>query len=108
VERTQITDPATKPGEDGRLILSSPLLRPPDVTGAGFTNFSGVALTGGKYIVSGTLGFDGANIVTNAASITLAGAASEIINDLTSANALTSFVAKHKDGLVLPPLGSVP
>lgn len=61
------------------------------VTGAGFSNFSGSTLTGGKYMVSGTLGFDGANIVTNAANITLTGSTAQIINDVNSANALANF-----------------
>jgi fibronectin-binding autotransporter adhesin len=70
------------------------------VTGAGFTNFSGgtFSLTGGKYAVSGTLGFDGANISTNAADITLTGAASQIINDQNSANALTNFATNTTAG----------
>jgi hypothetical protein len=68
------------------------------VTGAGFTNFSGTTLTGGKYMVTGTLGFDGANIVTNAASITLSGGKSQIINDLNNANALANFATNTKAG----------
>jgi len=70
------------------------------VTGAGFTNFSGgtFTLTGGKYAVSGTLGFDGANIVTNAANITLTGATAQIINDLNSANALANFATNTTTG----------
>jgi len=68
------------------------------VTGAGFSNFSGSTLTGGKYMVSGTLGFDNANIVTNAASLTLTGATSQIINDLNSANALANFATNTKTG----------
>ena len=61
------------------------------ITGSAFTNFSGSTLTGGKYMVSGTLGFDGANITTNAAGITLTGSTSQIVNDLNSANALANF-----------------
>ncbi len=68
------------------------------VTGGGFPNFSGTTLTGGKYMVSGTLGFDGANIVTNAANITLTGATAQIINDLNNANALANFAANAKTG----------
>ena len=60
------------------------------ITGSAFTNFSGSTLTGGKYMVSGTLGFDGANITTNAAGITLTGSTSQIVNDLNSANALAN------------------
>ena len=36
-----------------------------------FSNFSGTTLTGGTYMVSGTLQFNGANIVNDAAHITL-------------------------------------
>ena len=68
------------------------------VTGGGFTNFSGSTLTGGKYMVSGTLGFDGANIATNAANITLSGSTSRIINDLNSANALANFATNTSTG----------
>ena len=54
------------------------------------TNFSGTTLTGGVYKVSGTLQFNGANIVTNAANITLNGAHSQILSN-TNANALANF-----------------
>src|SRR5260370_13658758 len=68
------------------------------ITGGGFSNFSGSTLTGGKYMVSGTLGFDGANIVTNAANVTLTGSSSQIINDLNSTNALASFATNATTG----------
>jgi hypothetical protein len=68
------------------------------ITGGGFSNFSGSTLTGGKYMVSGTLGFDGANIATNAASITLTGSTSQIVNDLNSANALANFATNTTTG----------
>jgi hypothetical protein len=68
------------------------------LVGPGFTNFSGTTLTGGKYMVNGTLEFDGANIVTNAAGITLTGAAAQIINSLNSANALANFSANVATG----------
>jgi hypothetical protein len=54
------------------------------------TNFSGTTLTGGTYNVSGIFQFNGANIVTNAASITMTGTAAKIINQ-TSVNALTGL-----------------
>ena len=60
-----------------------------DVNG-NLTNFSGTTLTGGAYLVSGTLQFNGANIVNNAATITLTGATSKIV-DQTSANGLANF-----------------
>src|SRR5713226_1903863 len=68
------------------------------ITGNAFTNFSGSTLTGGKYMVSGTLGFDGANIATNAAGITLTGSTSQIINDLNSANALANLATNTTTG----------
>ena len=55
-----------------------------------FTNFAGSTLTGGSYLIGGTFKFQGANIVTNAATITLDGAASQIV-DQTNADALASF-----------------
>src|SRR6202011_4072460 len=63
-----------------------------DITGGTFKNFSSgtSTLTAGIYKVAGTLQFDNANIVTNAANITLTGAASRIINQ-SNVNALTNF-----------------
>src|SRR5271157_570589 len=46
-----------------------------DLAGA-FSNFSGSTLTGGTYLVTGTLQFNNANIATNAATIVLNGTAS--------------------------------
>jgi len=69
-----------------------------NITGGLFSNFSGSTLTGGKYMVMGTLGFDGANIVTNAAAITLTGSTSKIINDLNAANALANLATNTKTG----------
>src|SRR5260370_5110128 len=68
------------------------------ITGGLFSNFSGSTLTGGKYMVTGALGFDGANIVSNAASITFTGSTSQIINDLNSANALANFATNMSTG----------
>jgi hypothetical protein len=65
------------------------------ITGGAFTNFSGATLTGGKYMVNGTLEFDGANIATNSASIMLTGAKSQII-DQNGANALANFATNTK------------
>jgi hypothetical protein len=60
-----------------------------DVNGS-LTNFSGNTLANGTYIVGGTLQFNGANIVTNAASLTLNGAASQVI-DQSSVNGLANL-----------------
>ena len=51
-----------------------------DITGGPFANFSGTTLTGGTYLVTGTLQFDNAKIVTNAANITLNGLSSKIVD----------------------------
>jgi hypothetical protein len=58
------------------------------------TNFSGTTLTGGTYNVGGTLSFNSANIVTNAASITLTGASSKILSN-TATNALANFATNN-------------
>ena len=64
-----------------------------DVNGS-LTNFSGTTLNSGTYNVTGTLQFNGANIVTNAANITLTGASSQII-DQSSANGLANFATNN-------------
>jgi hypothetical protein len=58
------------------------------------TNFSGGTLTGGTYKISGTLEFNGANIVTNDANITLTGAASKI-DGSGNANGLANFAVNN-------------
>jgi fibronectin-binding autotransporter adhesin len=60
-------------------------------------NFSGTTLTGGTYNVGGTLQFNGANIATNAAIVTLTGASSQIVNQ-SGANGLTSFAVNASTG----------
>ena len=57
-------------------------------TNVWFSNYSNNTLTGGTYIVAGTLTLPG-NIDTNAANITLNGTASQILNPNT--NALADF-----------------
>jgi hypothetical protein len=59
-----------------------------------FTNFSTDTLTGGTYIVAGTLQFPGANIVNNAANITLTGAASTIVNQ-SSVNGIDNIFTNN-------------
>jgi hypothetical protein len=66
------------------------------VTGP-FANFSGTTLTGGTYMVTGTLQFMGANIVNDAASITLTGVPSAII-DQSSNDGLRNFAAITSKG----------
>jgi hypothetical protein len=67
-----------------------------DVNG-NLTNFSGTTLTGGTYNISGTLQFNGANIVTNAANITLSGASSAIVNQ-SAVNALAGLATNASGG----------
>jgi hypothetical protein len=67
------------------------------VVNGNLTNFSGTTLTGGSYIVGGTLQFNGANIVNNDASITLNGAAAKIVNQ-SGVNALTTFASNDASG----------
>ncbi|MBI4331411.1 MAG: hypothetical protein HY673_09035, partial [Chloroflexi bacterium] len=66
---------------------------------AGLSNFSSSTstLTGGSHVVQGTLQFPGANIVTNAAGITLDGAASAIVNE-SGVNALLNLAANGAAG----------
>src|SRR5215467_58784 len=68
-----------------------------DVNGT-LTNFSGTTLTGGNYNVTGTLQFNGANIVTNAANITLSGTSSKITDQGGSVNALANFATNSSTG----------
>jgi hypothetical protein len=69
-----------------------------DVNGD-LTNFSTSTdtLTGGTYSVTGTLQFDGADIVTNAANLTLSGTSYKILNQ-SSNNGLANFAANASSG----------
>jgi hypothetical protein len=65
------------------------------VTGGPFTNFSGTTLTGGSYVVAGTLKIDelgntGGEIVTDAARITLVSSSAKFI-DAAGKNALSKL-----------------
>jgi fibronectin-binding autotransporter adhesin len=63
------------------------------IEGGALNNFNSSTdtLTGGEYLVAGTLEFAGADIVVNDATITLTGASAKILNSSNSANALTGF-----------------
>jgi hypothetical protein len=61
------------------------------------SNFAGMTLTGGSYVIGGTFKFTDADIRTNAATIVLDGAASQIINQ-ASANALANFSTNTASG----------
>ena len=63
----------------------------------GFADFAGSTLSGGTYQVVGTLKFTGANIVTNAADITLDGASSQIVNQ-SAVNALAGLASNASGG----------
>jgi len=58
-----------------------------------FNNFAGTTLMGGSYLVTGTLEFQNANIVNNAANITLTGTAAQILNSSTNTSALANLTA---------------
>jgi hypothetical protein len=67
------------------------------VVSGNLTNFSGTTLTGGTYNVTGTLQFNGANIVTNAAKITLSGPSWKIV-DQSAHNGLAAFASNSSTG----------
>jgi fibronectin-binding autotransporter adhesin len=67
-----------------------------DVNG-NLTNFSGTTLKGGAYNLTGTLQFNGANIVTTAANITLNGASSQITNQF-GGNGLANLAVAASTG----------
>jgi autotransporter-associated beta strand protein len=60
-----------------------------------FTNFANNTLTGGTYIVAGTLQFTNANIVTNAATIVLDGSGPGQVLDQNSNNGLANFATNR-------------
>jgi hypothetical protein len=64
------------------------------LSGVGFSNFDATTgtLTGGTYQVTGALRFDGANIVTNAATIVLDTLGSQILDE-TNQDGLRNFAA---------------
>lgn len=66
---------------------------------APFTNFLGTTLTGGAYVVAGTLQFTNAAITTNSANITLSGSAAQIVNQ-SNVNALTNLTTNASNGVL--------
>jgi hypothetical protein len=70
-----------------------------DIETGPFANFNSgnSTLTGGTYIVGGTLQFDNAHIVTNAAHISLTSPTATIVNQ-SSVNALSSFATNAAGG----------
>ncbi len=62
-----------------------------------FRNFSGNALVGGEYLVQGTFRFLGANIVTNAANVTLDGP-SAAIEDPGGSDAFANLARNARGG----------
>jgi hypothetical protein len=97
--------------------LSSPLVIQPDASGftntgvlianAGrtlnihglFNNLNNGTLTGGTYTVSGTLGLQN-SVATNAANISLSGAAAQMLNTTTATNALSTLAANSATGVL--------
>jgi len=67
-----------------------------DMNGA-LVNLSGATLTGGTHFINGTWQFNNAAITTNAATLVLDGASTQIINQ-ASANALANFAANTATG----------
>jgi len=65
-----------------------------------FNNLSGTTLTGGTYALTGTLELQNANIVTNAASITLSGASAQIVDSNTNNNALANLATTAANALL--------
>jgi len=63
-----------------------------------FLNFSATTLTGGTYNVGGTLQFNGANIVTNAANISLVGSGSKIVDQSGTTDGLRNFATNSAAG----------
>jgi hypothetical protein len=66
--------------------------------GPSFLNFAGTTLATGNYNIAGTFEFAGANIVTNAANLTLSGASSRLLNSTTAANGLANFANNAAGG----------
>jgi hypothetical protein len=79
----------------GKFVVSSGAML--DITGV-LTNFSGTTLTGGNYLIGGTLKFPNANIVTNAAKILLNTPTAQILNSINNANALVNLAANTSTG----------
>ena len=71
-----------------------------NITGT-LTNFTGTTLTNGAYTVSGTFQFRGANIVNNAAHITLTGAASVILDETANDGLRNLAAITNKGSLTL-------
>ena len=68
-----------------------------NITGGELANFSGGTLTGGTFNITGKLQFPGAAITTNAATIVLNGANSQIVNE-SDTNGLTNFATNAAAG----------
>ena len=67
------------------------------ISGGMFSNFTGNALSGGKYTVTGSLLFDGASLTNNAAGITLTGTTA-LIGNQSAVNALSAFSNNESTG----------
>jgi hypothetical protein len=68
-----------------------------NISGGTLANFNAGTLTGGNYLVAGTFKFPSAAITTNAATIVLDGAASQIVNE-SNTNALANLASNAASG----------
>ena len=66
----------------------------------GFTNFSGTTLTGGTYDLQAPFKFTGANVVTNAADVTLDGPGSALQNE-NGGDGLAGFATNAPSGALI-------
>ncbi len=94
VNQLEINASSAKFNNQGTLLAATGSTLYINNTANQFLNFSGTTLTGGTYVVDGTLEFDGANIVTNAANITLSGSASKLVNQ-SNVNGLANFATNN-------------
>jgi len=65
-----------------------------------FKNFANKALTGGMYVLSGTLQFPNASIATNNGNLTLGGTGGQILDSATLKNALAALTLNNSRGIL--------
>lgn len=65
-----------------------------------FKNFTSGTLKGGTYSLAGTLEFPNAAIKSNSGNITLTGASAQIVDNVTSNNALKTLVTNNTTGVL--------
>jgi hypothetical protein len=92
-----VNQSGTNPTFTNNGVLNISSGRTLSINGGSLTNFNTGTLTGGTYNVAGKLRFPGAAITTNAATIVLDGANSQIV-DSSDNNALASFAVNAAAG----------